>query len=95
MGTASRQAEMVNLNSDKKLLSVYPNPADGKLNINLTGYSGISELRLYDVNGTLVSAWRTSQTNSIMDISTLAKGVYVMKVTTASGEILTHKVVKQ
>ena len=95
LGTASRQGETLPLFSSKKLLTVYPNPSKDKLNINLTGYEGVSEMRIYDVNGRQVSSLRTGQTNSIMDISTLAKGVYLIKVTTASGEVLNQKIVKQ
>ncbi|MEP7142677.1 MAG: reprolysin-like metallopeptidase [Ferruginibacter sp.] len=95
LGTAARQVEMVDLFSSKKLLTVYPNPAKDKLNINLTGYSGISEMRLYDVKGRQMSSQRTGQINSVMDISTLASGVYFMKVVTANGESLNQKIIKQ
>lgn len=95
LGTATRQNELLPLYTGKKLLTVYPNPSKDKLNINLTGYEGVSEMKIYDVNGKQVRSQRTGQSNSIMDISTLAKGVYLVKVTTANGEVLNQKIVKQ
>ncbi|MEO6723656.1 MAG: reprolysin-like metallopeptidase [Ferruginibacter sp.] len=95
LGTATREGEMAPLFTSKKLLMIYPNPAKDKLNINLTGYEGVSEMKLYDVNGKQISSQRTSQTNSLMDISRLARGVYFIKVITANGEVLNQKIVKQ
>jgi len=95
LGTASREAEITQAISSKKLLTVYPNPVQNTLNINLTGYEGVSSVNLLDVNGRLVASQRTAQVNSKMDISKLAKGVYLVRVITAGGEVLNAKVVKQ
>lgn len=94
-GTATREAEVVPVVSSKQLLTVYPNPAQHTLNINLTGYEGVSSISLVDVNGKQVAASRTAQVNTKMDISKLAKGIYLVKVITAGGEVLNAKVVKQ
>lgn len=95
LGTATRAADEIPVASSKKILSVYPNPAQSTLNINLTGYEGVSSISLMDINGKQVAVSRTAQVNSKMDISKLAKGLYLVKVVTASGEILNTKVVKQ
>jgi hypothetical protein len=94
LGTATRVNETP-LFSSKKVLSVYPNPVQNKLFINLTGYKGVSEISLYDINGKKVNAGRTAETNSQMDIGKLSKGMYLLKVVTASGETLNTKVIKQ
>ncbi len=94
-GTATKPAVETPVYSSKKILSVYPNPVQDKLNINLTGYEGVSEIRLYDVNGRQVAGQRSAQVNTQMDISSLAKGMYLVKVITAGGETLQAKVVKQ
>ncbi|MEO8109114.1 MAG: reprolysin-like metallopeptidase [Ginsengibacter sp.] len=93
LGTASRQGGVEFAN--QKLFTIYPNPAKDKLNIYLSGYTGISEVGLYDLSGRSISKLHTSDSNSKMDVSTLAKGVYYLKVVTADGEILNKKVVKQ
>lgn len=94
-GTATKAGDEAPLYSSKKLLNVYPNPVQDKLNINLTGYEGVSDIRLFDVNGRQVASQRTAQVNSQMDISKLAKGMYLVKVFTAGGDVLNAKVVKQ
>ena len=95
LGTATKPGDNIPVYSSKKVLSVYPNPVQDKLNINLTGYEGASEIKLYDINGKQVAAQRTAQINSQIDISKLAKGMYLVKVFTAGGEVLNAKVVKQ
>lgn len=94
LGTATKQSDMVTGNS-KKLLTAYPNPVQDKLNVNLTGFDGVSEITLLDVNGKSVVRQRSASVNTQMNISRLAKGVYMVRVVTASGEVLTTKVVKQ
>jgi hypothetical protein len=95
LGTATKAGVEVPVYSSKKILSVYPNPVQNTLNINLTGYEGVSSISLIDVNGRQVASQRTAQVNSQMDISKLAKGIYLVKVVTAAGEVLNVKVVKQ
>lgn len=94
LGTATKDIT-VPLFSTKKILTAYPNPVEDILNINLTGYEGISDIRLYDVNGRQVAANRTSQTNSQLNISKLSGGIYMLKVYTSKGEVLNTKVIKQ
>jgi hypothetical protein len=95
LGTAAKADDIVPVNSSKQLFTVYPNPVSDKLNINLTGYEGVSSISLIDVNGRTVAMQRTAQVNAQMNISKLAKGVYMVKVITAGGEVLNAKVVKQ
>lgn len=94
LGTATKQSDIATGNS-KKLLTAYPNPVQDKLNVNLTGYDGVSEITLMDVTGKRVASQRSSSVNTQMNISKLAKGVYMVRVITASGEVLTTRVVKQ
>lgn len=95
LGTASRQGEVLPEFNNQRLITIYPNPAKDKLNIYLTGYNGISEVVLYDLNGRKINGMRTSDSNSKMDISTLAKGVYYIKIVTVNGEVSNKKIVKQ
>ena len=96
LGTATKSSEISQATiSDKKILSVYPNPAHTKINVNLTGYTGTSEIKLYDVNGKQVAAYRTASVNSEMDLSKFAHGVYLLKVITSTGEIINSKVIKE
>lgn len=94
LGTASKSADAEAGNS-KKVFSVFPNPAQTKINVNLADYKGTSQLQLFDVHGRQVAGYRTAQANSQMDISKLANGVYLLKIITESGEVLTSKVIKE
>ena len=95
LGTATKNIEQVPLFSNKKLLNVFPNPTQDKLNINLTGFEGVSEVRIFDINGKQVMTQRFAQTNTVLNIATLPKGMYLVKVFTANGEVLHTKIVKQ
>ena len=95
LGTASKSGGIVTGYSSKKGLTVFPNPAKDKLNINITGYVGVSEIRIFSVTSQRVITQRTGQTNAVLDMSKLAKGVYLVKVFTANGEVLTQKIIKQ
>ncbi len=95
LGTATKGSEIAQTADNKKLLSVFPNPAKDKVNIKLTGYSGTSVIKLFDVNGKEVASYRTAEINSAMDISRLMNGVYMMKVITSTGEVLSTKVIKE
>lgn len=94
LGTASKDI-IAQTASDKKLLAVYPNPARTKVTVNLTGYKGVSEMKLYDANGKQVAVYRTPQITSQIDISKFANGLYLLKVVTSNGEILSTKIVKE
>jgi hypothetical protein len=95
LGTATKPGDVNAETSSKKLTNVYPNPAHDKLNINITGYEGVSEIRVLDVNGKQLATQRTAQTNSIMDISKFARGIYLVKIYTSNGEVINRKIVKQ
>jgi hypothetical protein len=95
LGTAAKPGEMATAFNGKKGVTVFPNPANDRLNININGYQGVSEIRVLSVTSQQVLSQRTGQTNSVMDISKLPRGVYIIKVVTANGEILTQKIIKQ
>ena len=92
---STKPGENVPVYSSKKAFTVYPNPVQDRLNVNLTGYEGASDIRVFDVNGRMVTSQRTAQINSTLDISKLTKGIYLVKVFTAGGDVLNAKVVKQ
>ncbi len=94
LGTAAKGVEDVPLYSSKKMLQVYPNPVNDRLNVLLTGYEGVSEIRVTDVNGRQVAVARSAQAITQIDLSRFARGVYFVQVITAGGEVLNTRVVK-
>ena len=79
-----------NLNT---MVSVYPNPAQDKLNIAL-GNAGktISNMEIFDIQGKLIKVLELKSLNSqtSIDIADLRKGVYILKLTSNEG-IITRK----
>ncbi|UEG50174.1 T9SS type A sorting domain-containing protein [Ferruginibacter lapsinanis] len=95
-GTASKVvSDFVTVNKNKQLVEIYPNPARNTVNVNLTGYEGASEIRLFDINGRQVLTKKTALINSQIDISTLPKGVYLVKIMNGKTTISSTKIVKQ
>ena len=79
-------------------LTVYPNPADDVLFIELSGGTGIANMALYDLQGRVVgtrfiaSATGASATVNIRDIPA---GVYVLRVTDTEGKEYHKKIVRK
>ena len=67
---------------------LYPNPVNDKLNIVA---EGIQEVNVLDINGRTVM---TLQNTNTIDMSTMANGVYFVRVITANG-VSTQKIVKK
>ena len=75
----------------EKTVQVYPNPSNNKIRIVLPQEAIISEVKLYNVIGQLV---KTEKGNEI-NVSGLAEGVYLLRVTTEDGKTFYEKVVKE
>lgn len=65
-------------------LSVYPNPANTVVNVDLTGYDGMSvSYRVLDITGRAMIAGELE--GKQVDIATLARGSYLLELTTHEG----------
>ena len=81
----STSIEQLRMQNDE--LRIYPNPSNSILNVQSTGYS--VQCTLYDVLGNEV----VSTTEKEIDISSLANGVYLLKVKTNEG--ISQKIIIQ
>jgi len=86
-----------NMSADKNV-SVYPNPAND--NLNITGVSGKTNIRMYDVLGNVVISTSTpssmtEETNTALNTSELAQGVYMLVTENNSGRTLTKVVISK
>jgi hypothetical protein len=78
------------------LISVYPNPNNGILNINLTAeLAKNASLEIYDALGKLVVKHSLENELNTLNISTLTNGVYIFKVLNNSSLAKIGKLVKQ
>ena len=78
-------------------LSVYPNPADDLLYIELSG-AEITRIALYDLQGRVVGANHDSSlhgTTATMNLRHVPAGVYVLRVTDADGKEYHRKIVRK
>ena len=75
-------------------VSIYPNPVNDVLNINLT--REVKEFMITNVMGQVVSSHNNLTTGtSHIDISDLQRGVYLMTLTGKTGEQFSQKLIKQ
>jgi hypothetical protein len=75
-------------------LVVFPNPTNHYLSLSTGGNEVIQHLAIFDINGKRIVDKNNPSTNTI-DVSTLAKGFYKIKVETATGESFSSSFVKQ
>jgi hypothetical protein len=88
----------VNNLSDDKNISVYPNPATGILNV--TGVTGKTDIKLYDVVGNVVigvstSSDLSSEENTVLSTSELSQGIYMLVTENEKGRSLTKIVINK
>ena len=73
-------------------IKLYPNPAENTLNIE--SQEIIKEIEFYDALGKKAKAITLNKKDAIIDISSLAKGNYVVNLITDKGKIKKKLVVK-
>ncbi|MFZ9660780.1 MAG: reprolysin-like metallopeptidase, partial [Chitinophagaceae bacterium] len=86
--------EMDLLDKKQEFISVYPNPVNQLLHINLSGMTGTSEIALYNLNGAKLMSTKTNASSTQFDLSNLPGGIYMISVIN-SGKIADRvKVIK-
>ena len=74
-------------------LRIYPTPAANSLKIEISDSAEPESVSLYDISGRLVKTQPSGF--ETIDISGLAPGMYVMKVTLDNGKVFEEKIVKK
>ena len=85
-------------NPDDATLTVYPNPTDDVLFVELRGGSGIANIALYDLQGRMVGANSHSPLRAgtaTLNVRNIPAGVYVLRVTDADGKEYPQKIVRK
>ena len=93
LGTASRGGDVIA--NDVQKVAVFPNPANNVVNLNLTGFTGKSDVSMFDVNGRVVLHREVSTVNSQLDISALPAGVYMIRIKNGGKDVNMTKIFKQ
>lgn len=74
------------INEIKFSANVFPNPAHDRITISLNRHSRDCAVSLYDLTGRLMLSEKLPGQNSYFDVSSLMKGMYILRVNTESGE---------
>jgi hypothetical protein len=78
-------------NGTKNDIIVYPNPSKGSATINLPNDNNARDIELLDIKGALVQKWN-QVSNNVVQFKNVPTGLYLLKVTTASGKVTTKKI---
>ena len=80
--------------SGKSELVVFPNPAQQTVNLHVNGYNNeIGRIMLFDMVGkTVFDSGDILAKRSQLDVSSLNNGMYVVRVVTSTGGVLSSKV---
>jgi hypothetical protein len=60
-------------------LTVYPNPTNGLITINIANYHGVFEARLYDLSGRLLLI----ENKKSFSVEHFSKGIYMLRLSLA------------
>jgi len=72
--------------------SVYPNPANDVLNIELK--ETIATVSILSIDGKLISTQTVNELSTVVDVQSLPTGLYTYKVATVKGNVLVNNFIK-
>ena len=80
--------------SDIKSVSIYPNPTSGRINVAVNNGNNINEVVVLDITGNVLMSESVNANNISLDLSSFAKGLYLVKVVTAEDSFVKKVVLK-
>lgn len=81
------------ISGEESGISIYPNPSNGKFNIN-TNIKNAIDIKIYTLEGSLIYHNLISKPNSAIDISKYSKGIYILNITnTKTNTVNTSKLI--
>lgn len=89
--------KMTSVEEAETEVKIYPNPTSDKIQINLNDSFALNNVRceLYDYSGKLIMSSNMTNTNQEIDLSSFAKGVYLLNIVDGDKIIVTQKIVKE
>lgn len=79
---------------NQHLAKVYPNPVQENVTIEITENLLGADISICDLSGRIVLVSVLSELSQTLDLNSLPKGMYEMKITTNDGGIIAQKIVK-
>lgn len=87
-GVTQRQNELANV-------TVFPNPTHGIIYYRISGFEGaVSDIQVYDMYGRSVIIDHNNTLENAIDLSSVAPGIYFVKLISGSSILSTSKVIK-
>ncbi len=77
-----------NITGNNGIITIYPNPNNGQFIIQSSVISNQLSVEIYDVLGQVVSKKQLKAKSTLIDLGTVANGVYFYRVLKASGNVL-------
>ncbi len=85
----------VNENDLDTVFSIYPNPSNGEITVNIAGTFGEGQIRIYDINGREVyNKPATLEGNVSVNATGLSRGVYIMNITSTSSSYTSKLIIE-
>jgi uncharacterized protein YjdB len=85
----------VNISEEEQnRVTVYPNPASGIVTVNTQSNIVIDKLNIVGVDGRLVKSINANGTAVSFDVSELNRGIYIIRLVTTEGDIITKRFLK-
>jgi hypothetical protein len=88
---SGNKTDASSLNGSASTIAIYPNPANDQFYVSAG--SG-SEISLMDLNGRIIATRTVDNTEVSFDISSLASGVYMVRIKT-DDKVINEQIVKQ
>ncbi len=82
----------VGISSTENLVSVYPNPMNNQLNVNVTDYNTSTVIEIFNALGVVVQEIPVQQQNTTVDVSAYKSGIYLVQIKNL-GSIISSKLV--
>lgn len=79
-------------NTTKIGVMTYPNPATD--NLNVVADVNINSIAIYSITGQIVSKFNVNSTSTIINVSDMASGIYVMEITAGNSVVNSKFIVK-
>ena len=82
-------------NDETNLYSVYPNPVNDCIRIELSDNASCQSVSIYSIDGRLVETFPETSHQTTIDISGLTTGIYIMKVRLSDGREYAERIIKE
>ena len=96
-GTFPTDANLDDLSPSEAIVTVYPNPTQGLLRVEIDGIEILNDARIYvyDMMGVLVGQFAEVSNLNDLDISTQQPGIYIIQIVFDTENVIVLRIVKE